>query len=236
VINLKKLDWLGVLLITIGSFAFVYYFIDWYDARKTVEALTSNEIQQYQNIQSATNDGKDASDESNKEQSRYTLPNQETNLTNTNEPLPGSPKQIPASQAQHQMGEKIAYMVIPKIKQKYQVYWGADAKTLKKGVGMFVSDITTTPSGNGHTVLSGHRDTVFTNLGDLQENDYILVEYDKRVYIYQIQKHWITDANDRTVIVAKDKSTLTLTTCYPFNYIGDAPERYIIEASLVAIN
>ncbi|MGG5770649.1 class D sortase [Bacillus wiedmannii] len=233
---MKKLDWLGVLLITIGSFAFVYFFIDWYDARKTIEALTSTEIQQYQSIQTATNDRKDANDESNKEQFQYTLPNQETNLANTNEPLLESQEQIPASQVTHQMGEQIAYMVIPKIKQKYQVYWGADAKTLKKGVGMFISDITTTPSGNGHTVLSGHRDTVFTNLGDLQENDYILVEYDKRVYIYQIQKHWITDANDRTVIVAKDKPTLTLTTCYPFNYIGDAPERYIIEASLVAIN
>lgn len=233
---MKKLDWLGVLLITIGSFAFVYYFVDWYDARKTVEALTSTEIQQYQNIQPTTKDGKDVNNESNKEQSQHTLPYQESNLTNTSEPIQESQKQIPASQVQHQMGEQIAYMVIPKIKQKYQVYWGADAKTLKKGVGMFVSDITTTPSGNGHTVLSGHRDTVFTNLGDLQENDYILVEYDKRVYIYQIQKHWITDANDRTVIVAKDKPTLTLTTCYPFNYIGDAPERYIIEASLVAIN
>ncbi|AJI26248.1 class D sortase (plasmid) [Bacillus cereus] len=233
---MKKLNWLGVLLITIGSFVFVYYFVDWYDARKTVEALTSTEIQQYQNIQPTTKDGKDVNNESNKEQSQHTLPNQESNLTNTSEPIQESQKQIPASQVQHQMGEQIAYMVIPKIKQKYQVYWGADAKTLKKGVGMFVSDITTTPSGNGHTVLSGHRDTVFTNLGDLQENDYILVEYDKRVYIYQIQKHWITDANDRTVIVAKDKPTLTLTTCYPFNYIGDAPERYIIEASLVAIN
>ncbi|HDR7258811.1 class D sortase [Bacillus paranthracis] len=233
---MKKLNWLGVLLITIGSFAFVYYFIDWYDARKTVEALTSNEIQQYQNIQPATKDGKDVNNESNKERSQHTLPNQESNFTNTSEPISESQKQIPSSQVHHQMGEQIAYMVIPKIKQKYQVYWGADAKTLKKGVGMFVSDITTTPSGNGHTVLSGHRDTVFTNLGDLQENDYILVEYDKRVYIYQIQKHWITDANDRTVIVAKDKPTLTLTTCYPFNYIGDAPERYIIEASLVAIN
>ncbi|MGN4822504.1 class D sortase [Bacillus cereus group sp. MYBK139-2] len=233
---MKKLDWLGVLLITIGSFAFVYYFIDWYDARKTVEALTSTEIQQYQNIQPATKDEKDVNNESNKGQSQHTIPNQESNLTNTSEPIPESQKQIPASQVQHQMGEQIAYMVIPKIKQKYQVYWGADARTLKKGVGMFVSNITTTPSGNGHTVLSGHRDTVFTKLGDLQENDYILVEYDKRVYIYQIQKHWITDANDRTVIVAKDKPTLTLTTCYPFNYIGDAPERYIIEASLVAIN
>ncbi|GMR68089.1 class D sortase [Bacillus sp. MN7755] len=233
---MKKLDWLGVLLITIGSFAFVYYFIDWYDARKTVESLTSTEIQQYQNIQPATKDEKDVNNESNKGQSQHTIPNQESNLTNTSEPIPESQKQIPASQVQHQMGEQIAYMVIPKIKQKYQVYWGADAKTLKKGVGMFVSDITTTPSGNGHTVLSGHRDTVFTKLGDLQQNDYILVEYDKRVYIYQIRKHWITYANDRTVIVAKDKPTLTLTTCYPFNYIGDAPERYIIEASLVAIN
>lgn len=230
---MKKLDWLGVLLITIGSFAFVYYFIDWYDARKTVEALTSTEIQQYKNIQPATKDEKDVTNESNKGQSQHTI---EPNLTNTSKPIPKSQKQIPASQVQHQMGEQIAYMVIPKIKQKYQVYWGADAKTLKKGVGMFVSDITTTPSGNGHTVLSGHRDTVFTKLGDLQQNDYILVEYNKRVYIYQIRKHWITDANDRTVIVAKDKPTLTLTTCYPFNYIGDAPERYIIEASLIAIN
>lgn len=232
---MKKLDWLGVLLITIGSFAFVYYFIDWYDARKTVEALTSTEIKQYKNIQPVTNEKKDLNNESNKEQPQHTLQHQESNLTNTSEPLPESQKQIPASQVQHQMGEQIAYMVIPKIKQKYQVYWGADAKTLKKGVGMFVSDITTTPSGNGHTVLSGHRDTVFTKLGDLQENDYILLEYDKKIYIYQIQKHWITGADDRTVIIEKNTPTLTLTTCYPFNYIGDAPNRYIIEASLVSV-
>lgn len=47
----------------------------------------------------------------------------------------------------------------------------------------------------------------------------------------KINKHWITDAEDRTVIVEKDEPTLT--TCYPFNYIGDAPDRYIIEASLI---
>ncbi|KFM95110.1 class D sortase [Bacillus clarus] len=232
---MKKLDWLGVLLITIGSFAFVYYFIDWYDARKTVEALTSTEIEQYKNINSVTSDKKDTTNKSEENHDQQILPKQELDFTNTKEPLPESQKQVPSSQVQHQMGKQIAYMVIPKIKQKYQVYWGADDKALKKGVGMFVSDITTTPSGNGHTVLSGHRDTVFNNLGDLQENDYILVEYDKKIYTYQIRKHWITDADDRTVIITKDKPTLTLTTCYPFNYIGDAPNRYIIEASLVSI-
>lgn len=75
---------------------------------------------------------------------------------------------------------------------------------------MFISNITTTPSGNGHTVLSGHRDTVFTKLADLQENDYILVEYDKRIYIYQIQKHWITGADDRTVIIRKKYTNVNI--------------------------
>jgi len=43
---------------------------------------------------------------------------------------------------------------------------------------------------------------------------------------------WITDPEDRSVIVDKDESMLTLTTCYPFDFIGNAPERYIIEAEL----
>ncbi|TKH84963.1 sortase domain-bontaining protein, partial [Bacillus cereus] len=50
-----------------------------------------------------------------------------------------------------------------------------------------------------------------------------------------INKHWITDSEDRTVIVEKSEPTLTLTTCYPFDYIGDAPDRYIIESSLLSI-
>ncbi|MFU1904200.1 class D sortase [Bacillus thuringiensis] len=205
---MKKLEWFGVLLITIGSISLAYYFIDWYDSRKTTEALTNEEVQYYQNIEMSNKD---------------------------KQTLPITSQQTPSSQMQHQDGERIAYMVIPKIKRKYSIYWGADDKTLKKGVGMLVSDNTTTPSGNGHTVLSGHRDTVFIDLGELKENDYILVEYDNKVYVYQINKHWITDADDLTVIVPKATSTLTLTTCYPFKYIGDAPERYIIESSLVSV-
>ncbi len=100
---------------------------------------------------------------------------------------------------------------------------------------MFVSDLTTTPLGKGHTVLSGHRDTVFTELGQLKENDQLIVEYENKTYTYRIKKHWITDSEDRTVIVDKNEPTLTLTTCYPFDYIGDAPDRYIIESYLLSI-
>ncbi|MEH7140300.1 sortase domain-containing protein, partial [Priestia megaterium] len=44
----------------------------------------------------------------------------------------------------------------------------------------------------------------------------------------------IVDADDRTVIVPKPRATLTVSTCYPFNYVGSAPERYILVAHLVS--
>ena len=140
--------------------------------------------------------------------------------------------QVPSSQTEHKEGEKVAMLNIPKLKKRFSIYWGADDATLKKGVGMFVSDVTTTPSGGGHTVLSGHRDTVFTDLGQLKEKDTLVLEYDNKTYTYEIQKIWITHADDRTVIIKKEEPILTLTTCYPFDYIGDAPDRYIIEAKL----
>lgn len=105
---------------------------------------------------------------------------------------------------------------------------------MQKGVGLYVSDLTTIPGEDGHTVLSGHRDTVFTGLGELQEKDQLLVDYEGETFIYEITDIWITHEDDRTVIVEKDVSTLTLTTCYPFDFIGYAPDRYIVQAELVS--
>ncbi|MDQ0232568.1 class D sortase [Metabacillus malikii] len=133
----------------------------------------------------------------------------------------------------YQDGEKIANLEIPKINSNFDVFWNTDDSTLEKGVGMYVSKWTTIPNETGgHTVVSGHRDTVFTELGNLEKGDTINVDYDEDSYTYIIKDIWITDEEDRTVIVKKDKPTLTLTTCYPFDYIGAAPDRYIIQAEL----
>ncbi|KAB2394906.1 MULTISPECIES: class D sortase [Bacillus cereus group] len=216
---MSKKQWIGLFLIVIGISIFSYYFLEWYGARQSAESLTTNEVKYYET----------------------STPSKENETTNTEQPEaetssnPEEPVQIPASKVNHQLGDKVAYLIIPKIQKKYSVYWGTDDKVLKKGVGMFVSDLTTAPSGNGHTVLSGHRDTVFTELGQLKENDQLIVEYENKTYTYRINKHWITDSEDRTVIVDKNEPTLTLTTCYPFDYIGDAPDRYIIESSLLSI-
>jgi sortase A len=135
----------------------------------------------------------------------------------------------------HKKGDNMAELRVPVLKQAFSVFWGTDENTLKKGVGMYVSKWTTTPEQFGHTVLSGHRDTVFTKLGDVKKGDEITLDYEGKQYIYEVKDFWITDPNDRTVIVKKDKPTLTLTTCYPFNYIGNAPKRYIIQAELINI-
>lgn len=128
----------------------------------------------------------------------------------------------------------MATLLIPKIEQKYSVYWGTDSSVLSQGVGMFVSDLTTVPGGYGHTVLSGHRDTVFVRLGELKKADLLHIEYEGKFYVYEVTDIWITHEDDKTVIVEKDDSILTLTTCYPFDFIGYAPDRYIVQAKLIA--
>lgn len=135
----------------------------------------------------------------------------------------------------YEMGDQVGELVIPKLERMYEIYWGTDEDTLDQGVGYHDSDFTTPPDGLRHTVLSGHRDTVFRKLGELEEGDRFYVRFEEKDYEYQIRKTWITDAEDRTVIVDKEKPTLTLTTCYPFEFLGAAPDRYIIQAELISV-
>jgi sortase A len=136
---------------------------------------------------------------------------------------------------EYDKGDEAGVLLIPDIDMKYPVYWGTDDDTLSQGVGYHEGDFTTPPDGKRHTVLSGHRDTVFSELGDLEDGTKMYMQFEGVQYEYEIQKTWITDAEDRTVIVDKDDPTLTLTTCYPFSFIGPAPDRYIIEAPLVNV-
>lgn len=131
-------------------------------------------------------------------------------------------------------GTEVATLDIPALDKRFTTYWGTDEDTLHQGVGMYVSEWTTIPNREGgHTVLSGHRDTVFVSLDELGPGDRLEVHYDGETFTYEIDDTWITDPDDRTVIVEKEEPTLTLTTCYPFDFIGFAPKRYIVQASLV---
>jgi sortase A len=130
------------------------------------------------------------------------------------------------------LGEKIGVLTIPKLNRSLPIIEGTNSDILKQGVGHFTHSVL--PGENNNCVLSGHRDTVFRGLGDVGINDELIVTTDDGEYLYKIRKVRIVDQRDRTVLVPKPKSTLTVTTCYPFGFIGNAPKRYILVANLIA--
>ncbi|WP_078543484.1 class D sortase [Litchfieldia alkalitelluris] len=130
-----------------------------------------------------------------------------------------------------EIGEVIGDLYIPKIDSTLPIYHGTDEDELEKGVGHFAGSVL--PGENDNSVLAGHRDTVFRKLGEVGVGDYLIVTTTAGEFTYKVRKVRIVDSDDRTVIVPKPKATLTVSTCYPFDFIGDAPERYILVADLV---
>lgn len=128
-------------------------------------------------------------------------------------------------------GEIIGDLLIPKLDATLPIYHGTDEDELEKGVGHYAGSVL--PGEKDNSVLSGHRDTVFRRLGEVGQGDLLIVTTSKGEFTYKVRKVRIVDANDRTVIVPRSRATLTVTTCYPFQYIGDAPDRYILSADLI---
>jgi sortase A len=134
-----------------------------------------------------------------------------------------------------QTNKQIGELIIPRMGTILPIIHGTDNSSLKKGVGHYIGYGTVNPGETGHVVLSGHRDTALRGVGDLKIGDRLYLKFQGNVFTYQIRKTWITKASDRTVIVPIARPVLSLTTCYPFKYIGDAPDRYIIRAELIEV-
>ncbi len=129
------------------------------------------------------------------------------------------------------VGDNIGSLYIPVLKQKLPIIQGTGTDELKKGVGHFAQSVL--PGEKDNCVLSGHRDTVFAKLGKLKIGDQLIVQTSAGTYTYEIKGIRIVDKDDKTVIVPADHAVLTLTTCYPFLFVGNAPDRYILTADLV---
>src|SRR5690625_4313792 len=140
-----------------------------------------------------------------------------------------SPDPISAEDFSPDHGETVGLLHIPKLEADLPIVEGTDEDELDKGVGHYAG--TAYPFQNDQIVLSGHRDTVFRRMGELEIGDILTVQMEYGERDYEIVDTKIVDADDRTIIVptAPDE-VLTVTTCYPFSFIGSAPDRYIITA------
>jgi sortase A len=125
----------------------------------------------------------------------------------------------------------IGSLSIPRLKKSLPVYQGTDDATLRKGAGHYINSVM--PGVKDNSVIAGHRDSVFKDFGKLKRGDLLYVTIGEKIHKYKIKSFRIVDKEDRTVIVPTEKATLTLSTCYPFNYLGSAPDRFIVTALLL---
>ena len=134
-----------------------------------------------------------------------------------------------AANFQPEQGEKVGILEIPRLDAELPIIEGTHEDELEQGVGHYKG--TAYPLQNDQIVLSGNRDTVLRGMGEVELGDLFIVKMPYGDFTYEITDFKIVDADDRTVIVSTaPDEVLTVTTCYPFTYVGSAPDRYIITA------
>jgi len=131
-------------------------------------------------------------------------------------------------------GDNIGRLLIPVLNQELQIRQGTSVDELKKGVGHFPQSVL--PGEENNCVLSGHRDTFFAQIDKLKIGDQLIVQTSKGAFNYEISRIRIVAKDDETVILPADHAVLTLSTCYPFYVVDNAPDRYILTADLVINN
>lgn len=124
----------------------------------------------------------------------------------------------------------IAVLSIPRLALRAPVFDGTDDLTLDRGLGRV--DGTDRPGGEHNLGIAGHRDGFFRGLKDIRQGDAIEIERADGKDIYVVESTTIVDPSDVSVLEPGAKSSLTLITCYPFYFVGDAPSRFIVRASL----
>ena len=125
----------------------------------------------------------------------------------------------------------LAVLRIPKVHLEVPVLDGTDDLTLNRGVGHIVG--TVRPGEDGNIGIAGHRDGFFRALKDVGPGDTIELVTPKRVVRYAVDQIVLVRPEDVSVLQPRSRPSLTLVTCYPFYFVGSAPQRYIVQASVV---
>ena len=108
------------------------------------------------------------------------------------------------------------------------VFDGTDAKTLDIGIGRIPG--TALLGEQGNLAIAGHRDGFFRGLKDIKANDKIKVQGKGFTDIYRVTEITIVEPEDVSVLEQTADQVLTLVTCYPFYFVGSAPQRFIVRA------
>ena len=111
------------------------------------------------------------------------------------------------------------------------LYDGTDEYNLTRGAGIIEG--TADLGSDGNTGLAAHRDGYFRSLKDVNVGDQIEVQTLNSTLKYRISEILIVEPSDTSVLDPGERGLITLVTCYPFYFVGSAPQRYIVQAELL---
>jgi len=129
-------------------------------------------------------------------------------------------------------GDLLGRIAIPRLHVDAMVREGADKHTLELAAGHIPG--TALPGQPGNVGVAAHRDTLFRGLRNVTKNDQVLFETLGGTYIYKVESTGIVTPKDVGVLSPGKYPEMTLVTCYPFYYIGSAPDRFVVHARLVS--
>jgi len=127
-------------------------------------------------------------------------------------------------------GDVVGQLEIPRLGLSTVVFEGAGNDVLDRGAGHLTGSAL--PGDRGNTVLAAHRDTFFRPLRNVRVGDQVKIHGHVKDSVYVVESTMVVEPEDTYVLEATARPALTLITCYPFRYIGPAPERFIVRAVL----
>jgi sortase A len=125
-------------------------------------------------------------------------------------------------------GGLIGRIEIPRLGLSVIVVEGVDGHSLRRAAGHIPG--TALPGQPGNVGISAHRDTFFRPLREIQQNDVITFTTVFGDYRYRVLSTKVVNARDVAVLAPNGNEILTLVTCYPFYFVGPAPNRFIVRA------
>lgn len=137
----------------------------------------------------------------------------------------------PVDPADLEEGDLIGRIKIPRVGVSALVLHGVGKKTLRRAVGHIPG--TPLPQDRGNVGLAGHRDSFFRGLKDIRKDDTIELTTLDGTFDYKVDWTKIVPPQEVSVLADEGTSSLTLVTCYPFHYVGSAPQRFIVRARRV---
>jgi sortase A len=129
-------------------------------------------------------------------------------------------------------GSLVGLLSVPRLGLSTAVVEGDDSKSLKLSAGHLPD--TPLPWQPGNSAIAAHRDGRFRALRTIKVGDEVFLRTSRGELKYKVRELSIVEPDDLSVLAPQEKPSLTLITCYPFTYIGNAPKRFVVRAERLA--